>query len=44
MEDDPVLKMYEAQAIAVEKQEEIDRLKGEKEELEERLRSLELGE
>lgn len=41
MEDDPVMKMYEAQAIAIEKQEEIDRLNRKKDELEERLRRFE---
>ena len=43
MSDDPVMQMYEAQAIAVEQQMEINRLKREKEELEERLRRVDLG-
>ena len=37
MSDDPLMAMHEAQAIAIEKQLEIDRLKSEKEELEEKL-------
>lgn len=44
MDNDPTLKMYEAQAIAIEKQQEINKLKKEKEELEERLRRWELRE
>ena len=43
MSDDPVMKMYEAQAIAMEKQDEIDRLNKEKDELEERVRRVDLG-
>lgn len=43
MDDDPLFKMYEAQAIAVEKQAEIDKLEREKDELQKRMRRLELG-
>lgn len=43
MSDDPLLQMYEAQAIAIEQQAVIDRLEREKEEMAERLRRLELG-
>lgn len=42
MDDDPLFKMYEAQAIAVEKQAEIDKLEREKDELQKRMRRLEL--
>ena len=43
MDDDPLMQMYEAQAIAIEKQLEIHKLKMEKEELEEKLKQYELG-
>ena len=42
MNNEDKLVMYEAQAIAVEKQIELNKLKREKEELAERLRRLEL--
>lgn len=38
--DDPVLKMYEAQAIAIEKQAEIEKLKKDKDELIELMKRL----